>query len=266
MTLVRNGAGDEQSVDCLRALEGRHAHAPRVGPQTSSDMDCLGDSCVCAQRLHSGPVDVPAPASISTMESPHNLSPMMTPSYACFDRLRYAFDAFKIFARPELMEKAGIPDGKKFVKMYSMSFMCCKLATVFLVVLGHIPELAGCGEEEQSFKGTREMLLNRDGSSTIECGVCLSNNRTVGPHRDACWDLAPSTYYRCTTTCAKLFFSGGAAMPITLDVFVLVPILWLPFMVYSNNEVARVIDGIWERRRSAQHADSGGPVRISTYL
>jgi hypothetical protein len=170
--------------------------------------------------------------------------------------LTYAFDAFKIYARPELVENAGIPDGKKFVKMYSLSFVCCKLATAFFVVLGHIPELAGCGEQVQSFKGTRQMLLNRDGSSTIECGVCLPNNRNNETH---CEDHASSTYYSCNTTCAKLFFSGGGELPISLDVFVLVPILWLPFMVYSNNEVARVIDGIWERRRIAMNTHSGRP-------
>ena len=167
--------------------------------------------------------------------------------------LTYAFDAFKIYARPMLVENAGIQDGKKFVKMYSLSFVCCKLATAFLVVLGHIPELAGCNEEIYSFKGNREMLLNRAGSSTIECGVCLPNNRANERH---CDDHATSTYYPCNTTCAKLFFSGGEEMPISLDVFVLVPILWLPFMVYSNNEVARVIDGIWERRRNAM-SESG---------
>eukprot|EP01047_Picozoa_sp_COSAG01_P131134 COSAG01_NODE_60823_length_292_cov_1.544041_1_plen_36_part_01 len=36
-------------------------------------------------------------------------------------------------------------------------------------------------------------------------------------------------------------------MPVTLDVFVLVPLIWLPFAIYSNNEVARMIHGIWQR-------------------
>ena len=40
-------------------------------------------------------------------------------------------------------------------------------------------------------------------------------------------------------------------MPVPLDVFVLGPLLWLPFAVYANNEVARLIDGIWERHLEA---------------
>jgi hypothetical protein len=153
--------------------------------------------------------------------------------------------------------------------MYSFSFFCCKLATIFFVVLGHIPELAGCGSEAQEFKGTREMLLNRDGSLTIECIICFPNNKL---NDTRCLDDAPNTYYPCTTTCAKLFFSGGGKMPISLDVFVLVPILWLPFMVYSNNEVARMIDGVWQRRsivasstgKNSQSVHTSARVGLST--
>ena len=46
-------------------------------------------------------------------------------------------------------------------------------------------------------------------------------------------------------------------MPISLDVFVLLPVLWLPFAVYSNNEVARMIDGVWQRRKNASSMARG---------
>eukprot|EP01043_Picozoa_sp_COSAG02_P061051 COSAG02_NODE_8116_length_2702_cov_2.379946_1_plen_423_part_00 len=158
--------------------------------------------------------------------------------------LTYAFDACKIYKDPTLVEDVGVVDGKRFVIMYSLSFVCCKLATVFFVVLGHIPDIAGCDSNPITFHGPNEH------DSSIECSVCYVNNRPPGnaPPDDKCDDDSPLTYNRCTTTCTKLFFSGAGEIPISLDVFVLVPLLWLPLAVYSNNEVARMIDGIWQTR------------------
>ena len=31
----------------------------------------------------------------------------------------------------------------------------------------------------------------------------------------------------------------------SLQTFMLLPLMWLPFAVYSNNEVAQLIDGLW---------------------
>jgi hypothetical protein len=51
----------------------------------------------------------------------------------------------RVFFRrdPQLIEDVGVVDGRKFIRMYSLSFICCKIATVFFVLLGHIPEFSG---------------------------------------------------------------------------------------------------------------------------
>jgi hypothetical protein len=69
--------------------------------------------------------------------------------------------------------------------------------------------------------------------------------------------------YVCETSCTRLFFSGGSASEFdrddvlsflrrpSLEVFVLVPLLWLPFAVYANNEAAQLIDGVWFHFKNA---------------
>jgi hypothetical protein len=173
--------------------------------------------------------------------------------------LTYAFDALKIYRQPSLVEDVGVVDGKLFVKMYSLSFVCCKLATTFFVLLGHIPDIAGCDSKPIKFHGPNEH------DSSIDCTVCYVNNQPPGnaPPDDQCDANSPMTYNRCTTTCTKLFFSGAGEIQISLDVFVLVPLLWLPFTVYSNNEVARMIDGIWQARRD-RDVNRGSLMHIAT--
>eukprot|EP01043_Picozoa_sp_COSAG02_P008892 COSAG02_NODE_293_length_25438_cov_52.630254_5_plen_976_part_00 len=171
--------------------------------------------------------------------------------------LTYAFEALKIYQDPKLVENVGVECGKRFVKMYSMSFVCCKLAASFFVLLGHIPDIAGCDSSPITFHGPRKH------DSSVECIVCYVNNRPPGnaPPNPLCENESPINYNRCTTTCTKLFFSGGGEIAISLDVFVLVPLLWLPFAVYSNNEVARMLDGIWQTKRANSEtlAEEGTP-------
>ena len=158
--------------------------------------------------------------------------------------LTCAFDVFKVKRNPRLLEDAGVENGTRFIRMYGMSFFCCKLAIFFFVLLGHIPHWAGCNSDEQPFKlGTHAA---HDIDSSIQCTVCYAGNTG---NSTFCDESEAHVYYACTTTCSKLFFSGAGKMPVSLDVFVLLPLLWLPFSVYANNEVARMIDGIWQKEK-----------------
>jgi hypothetical protein len=150
----------------------------------------------------------------------------------------------------EQVEDTGsIRSGKRFVLMYSLSFFCCKLATVFFVLLGHIPALSDCNSTAVNFVGGEDAVMTKQ----INCTVCFPPSSSQNITQDARCDNRSHIYHACTTDCATIFFSGAGMKskqpPISLDVFVLVPLLWLPFAVYSNNEVARMIDGIWHRTR-----------------
>ena len=66
----------------------------------------------------------------------------------------------RVFFRrdPQLIEDVGVVDGRKFIRMYSLSFICCKIATVFFVLLGHIPEFSG----QNTHIFVRHSILNND--------------------------------------------------------------------------------------------------------
>jgi hypothetical protein len=66
-------------------------------------------------------------------------------------------------------------------------------------------------------------------------------------------------HFKCTTSCAELFFTGGGTSAHQLVVFVLVPLMWVPFAVYCNNEVAQLVDGLWFQHQGAVNS---GTVRI----
>ena len=75
--------------------------------------------------------------------------------------------------------------------------------------------------------------------------------------------------YACQTSCTRLFFSGGGSagqdsnspLPTlqspSLVVCVLAPLLWLPFAVYANNEVAQLIDGVWFQHTNGPKSTAG---------
>ena len=170
--------------------------------------------------------------------------------------LTAALEACKVYSDPELIENVGIADGRKFIRMYFLSFACCKIATVFFVALGYIPWLSGCNSSAQPFEGSKDL------DASIDCTVCfpsstkganITNSIMCAPYAD---ELTLRVVHACKTDCATIFFSGAGTPenrpPITLDVFVLVPVLWLPFAVYSNNEVARMIDGVWQRKKEKE--------------
>ena len=94
------------------------------------------------------------------------------------------------------------------------------------------------------------------------CTLCFpqSDRKPGEPAAVGCDDRIGenSYYYACETSCTKLFFSGAGSMGPSLAQFVLAPLVWLPFSVYANNEVAQLIDGVW-----AGHA--GGVATGSTY-
>ena len=138
--------------------------------------------------------------------------------------LDVCFDVFKVKRNPDLVEAAGIKDGSKFIRMYGFSFLCCKIAIFFFVLLGHIPHWVGCNSDDQPFSLRTHAARGID--SSIDCTVCYIINKG---NNTLCDRQINHVYYAYTTTCAKLFFSGAGKMPVSLDVFVLLPLLWLPF-------------------------------------
>ena len=56
-----------------------------------------------------------------------------------------------------------------------------------------------------------------------------------------------------------LFFSGGDSSNMDLIVYALVPLVWVLFAVFVNNEIAQLIDGLWFLR---ERMATSGTVRI----
>jgi hypothetical protein len=160
-----------------------------------------------------------------------------------------AFAVRKVWQRPRLLRTVGVASPRLFIVQYGISYMCAKCATLLFMANGHIPDLVGCTEDEIHFE---QKQPSNDPSTT--CVLCYPEPlyyqeqlNLTSATTEVGASCRPSTelYYNCTTSCRHLFFSGGGNADQNLVVFVLAPLLWLPFAVYSNNEVAQLIDGLW---------------------
>jgi hypothetical protein len=192
-----------------------------------------------------------------------------------------AFAVCKVWSKDSLLVAAGVSHPRMFIVQYGVSFLCSKCATVFFMLQGHVPDLAGCSPDSVTFPATTTEMNKGDmqhliSAKAIDCTLCFPHG--VG---DASPELCRPFYdeaeltepqYVCTSSCTRLFFSGGggstadqeaggglaALVPArpTLVVFVLAPLLWLPFAVYANNEVAQLIDGLWFTHTNGQRSGS----------
>jgi len=184
-----------------------------------------------------------------------------------------AFAAVKVWSKGELLVAAGVSHPRMFIVQYGVSFLCSKCATVFFMLQGHVPDLYGCSPDKVLFPAnTAEMnslsMKNLITAKAIECTMCFPEG--LGDASPKVHNVCQQFYneteltvpeYVCDTSCTRLFFSGGGGSTTehqtsdslssvvperpTLVVFVLAPLLWLPFTVYANNEVAQLIDGLW---------------------
>ena len=164
-----------------------------------------------------------------------------------------AFAVCKVWSKDWLLLSAGVSRPRMFIVQYGVSFLCSKCATVFFMLQGHVPGLAGCSPVSVTFPATSAEMNTGDmqhliSANAIDCTLCFPQG--VG---DASPELCRPFYneaeltdprYVCTSSCTRLFFSGGGgstadqdtgsglaglvpARP-TLVVFVLAPLLWLP--------------------------------------
>jgi hypothetical protein len=194
-----------------------------------------------------------------------------------------AFAAAKVWSKSELLVAAGVSHPHMFIIQYGVSFLCSKCATVFFMLQGHVPDLSGCTPELVLFPADAlEMeslnMINLITVEAINCTMCFPKG-LGDASREKCQPFYNETTlmvpeYICQTSCTRLFFSGGGGSTVghstsslsyfvpdrpTLVVFVLAPLLWLPFTVYANNEVAQLIDGLWFTYTNNQR---GGSMRI----
>ena len=177
-----------------------------------------------------------------------------------------AWSVFKVWKHPRLLERAGISKPKMFILLYAISFLSAKTAALFFMMQGHIPEAFHCTAVPVSFSVSEAQYKPMADSESMlagtNCTFCFpESDRNPGePPAAGCDDRigGKSYYYACETSCTKLFFTGAGSTGPSLALFVLAPLVWLPFSVYANNEVAQLIDGVW-----ADHA--GGSAGGSSY-
>jgi hypothetical protein len=153
-----------------------------------------------------------------------------------------------------------------FILLYAISFLSAKTAALFFMMQGHIPEAFHCTAVPVSFSVSEAQYKPMADSESMlagtNCTFCFpeSDRKPGEPPAAGCDDRigGKSYYYACETSCTKLFFTGAGSTGPSLALFVLAPLVWLPFSVYANNEVAQLIDGVW-----ADHA--GGSAGGSSY-
>ena len=139
---------------------------------------------------------------------------------------------------PELLEQAGA--SKVLITQYGISYVCTKCATLLFVAQAYIPWASGCTDKTIYFDGSADM------DPSVKCTLCYPFEG--GDVSAGCRNvtLEDGVYYDCSVSCTTLFFSGAGTASYSLSMFVIAPLMWLPFTVYyANNEVAQLIDGVW---------------------
>ena len=186
-------------------------------------------------------------------------------SLAILALMTSAFTVRQVWRNPELLSDAGVQNPHAFIVHYAISYLCCKFATLFFMAQGHLPNLLGCNDTLIPFDTTSKGFgMNSAYAETISCTLCYPSEEAGNSSAvDAGCQPTKNLYYACSASCIKLFYSGGDQQALTLQAFVLLPLLWLPFAVYSNNEVAQLVDGLWwEHANGGAGGQSNGKVKI----
>jgi hypothetical protein len=175
-------------------------------------------------------------------------------SLAILALMTAAFAVKKVWRQPKLLEKTGVFNPRAFIVLYAVSYVGCKFATIFFMAQGHMPSWFGCGEEIVAFNASTKFGTSSH-SDAIDCIICYpSTASSTNATATRCQSTTNDVYYHCSSSCIQLFYSGEQSMD--LVTFVLVPLLWLPFAVYANNEVAQLIDGTWWRHLNSDSMSS----------
>eukprot|EP01049_Picozoa_sp_SAG25_P004747 SAG25_NODE_306_length_10078_cov_13.534923_2_plen_545_part_00 len=175
----------------------------------------------------------------------------------------------KVWKQNHLLLEAGVWQPRLFIALYIVSFLCSKVSTIFFMMQGHVPAYVGCKPTPVLYRVSTEQMRTQymkdmTTAKASNCTMCYvesdsANNQSVVPESlpDFC-EGAVELHYICQTSCARLFFTGGGNADQSLVVFVLAPMLWLPFVVYNNNECAQLIDGLWFKFSTRQNNGSSG--------
>jgi hypothetical protein len=174
----------------------------------------------------------------------------------------------KVWKHPQLLEAAGIESPRIFLVQYMMSYIATKLGVLLLMLAGRAPDLMGC-HDTLFVRNTTTCTASTGRFGRFSCQhqeTTYATNWTTWPHTNC---PAPAAYcqddmqlseegqacYECTS-CKAEFFSTNTLMPLLLT------LLWLPFAVYSNNETAQIIDGLWWQHMESQDASASSRRRV----
>eukprot|EP01046_Picozoa_sp_COSAG06_P029988 COSAG06_NODE_2822_length_6230_cov_332.215299_6_plen_662_part_00 len=180
----------------------------------------------------------------------------------------------KIWKHPHLLEAVGIESPRVFLVQYVMSYVATKLGVLLLMLAGRLPDLfQGC---ESSFVVSTYAYGDHLSSSGVKYatnwtswpdGNCPAPSPTALVCKTSSGGCAGSycglesaltsgqTCYGCTS-CRAEFFSQDTLTPLLLT------LLWLPFAVYSNNETAQLIDGLWWQHLESQDSTGSNRRRV----
>jgi hypothetical protein len=176
----------------------------------------------------------------------------------------------------------GIESPRVFLVQYVMSYVATKLGVLLLMLAGRLPDLfQGC---ESSFLVSTYEYDEYYSSSDVKYAtnwtswpdgncpapsptavVCQTGSQGCADGSSQAVGLvfcgpgasltSGQTCYGCTS-CRAEFFSPGTLTPLLLT------LLWLPFAVYSNNETAQLIDGLWWQHLESQGSTGSNRRRI----
>jgi hypothetical protein len=163
-------------------------------------------------------------------------------SLAILALMTAAFAVRRVWGQPELLEQAGVHNPRAFIVLYAVSYICCKFATILFMAQGHMPGWMGCKQEKVTFTASKQYGLSPH-SEAVKCTLCYPVVANSSMLVEGC-KTTTKLYYACSTSCIDLFYSGDPS-GLSLVWFVLIPLMWLPFAVYANNESAQLIDGTW---------------------
>ena len=207
-----------------------------------------------------------------------------------------SFAVRKVWNKRVLLVNAGVSKPRLFIVLYAVSFLGSKFATLFFMLQGHVPDLVGifggaeCTLNSVQFAADHIQmsgphLAQLVSSNAGNCSTCFTTQKDDGIYQDLCFQfhgnasLLEAPHYVCETSCQRLFFNGGDAdhndpssggwsslipQRPSLVVFVLMPLLWLPFAVYANNEVSQLIDGVWRGHSADVRTNTSVRIGLST--
>ena len=178
----------------------------------------------------------------------------------------------KIWKHPHLLEAVGIESPRVFLVQYVMSYVATKLGVLLLMLAGRLPDLfQGCensflvftheyGVSSSDVKYATNWTTWPDGNCPAPSPTALvcqtSSGGCAGPSCGLESELTSGqTCYGCTS-CRAEFFSQDTLTPLLLT------LLWLPFAVYSNNETAQLIDGLWWQHLESQGSTGSNRRRV----